>query len=299
MEKSGREKRILLTVETPDELLKFLYAKLPEKNRKSVKSLLTHGHISVGNLVITQFNHPLLPGQEVVIHAGKAPRDVGIKGLKIIYEDASLIVINKEAGLLSMGTEKEKVKTAYSLLNEYVKRKNQENRIFIVHRLDRDTSGIMMFAKSEKVQQELQNHWQEAVLERGYVVIVEGVVTQEEGTVTSWLKENKNLVMYSSSTPGEGQKAVTHYKLLKASKHYSLVEVKLETGRKNQIRVHMQDLGHSIMGDKKYGSTHNPLKRLGLHAYLLFFRHPLTQEVLRFEAEIPREFHLFFKEQQS
>ncbi|MCO5388226.1 MAG: RNA pseudouridine synthase [Desulfosporosinus sp.] len=164
-----------------------------------------------------------------------------------------------------------------------------------MHRLDRETSGVMMFAKSEKVQQLLQKAWKEAVLERTYVVVVEGMVTKEEGTITSWLTESKAFIMYSSRTPNDGQKAITHYRVLKKNKHYSLLEVELETGRKNQIRVHMKDIGHSVIGDKKYGATKHPIGRIGLHARVLAFKHPITGEVVRYETDIPKEFLNLFK----
>jgi len=163
-----------------------------------------------------------------------------------------------------------------------------------LHRLDRDTSGVMMFAKSEKIQQLLQNAWKEAVLERSYIAVVEGLVTKEEGTITSWLTESKAFIMYSSRTPNGGQKAVTHYQVLKKNKNYSLLEVKLETGRKNQIRVHMKDIGHSIIGDKKYGATKHPIGRLGLHARVLAFTHPVTGEEVRYETDIPKVFLSLF-----
>jgi len=153
-----------------------------------------------------------------------------------------------------------------------------------------------MFAKSEKVQQMLQKAWKEAVLERTYIVVVEGPVTKEEGTITSWLTESKAFIMYSSRTPNDGQKAITHYRVLKKNKHYSLLEVKLETGRKNQIRVHMKDIGHSVIGDKKYGAIKQPIARLGLHARVLAFKHPITGEEVRYETAIPQEFLNLFKQ---
>ena len=197
---------------------------------------------------------------------------------KIIFEDAHLIVIEKRAGLLSIATETEREKTAYSLLSEHVKRAHSRNRIFVIHRLDRETSGLMMFAKNQEVQAALQGDWAESVLERTYVAVVEGQPTKPQGTVTSWLKENKSLQMISSPTPNNGQKAVTHYRLLQGGSKYSLMELTLETGRKNQIRVHMQDLGHSVVGDKKYGAANNPIRRLALHAQVLAFRHPVTEQ---------------------
>jgi len=194
-----------------------------------------------------------------------------------------------------MATDTEKSKTAYSMLSEYVKKFDPKNLIFIVHRLDRDTSGLMMFAKSKKIQEALQKDWNESIIDRSYVVIVEGVVENEEGTVTSWLKENKALVMFSSQTPNDGQKAITHYKLLRANKQFSLLEVKLETGRKNQIRVHMKDMGHPVTGDKKYGAKLNPIGQMGLHARVLAFKHPVTGKTLRFDTPIPGKFLKVFK----
>jgi 23S rRNA pseudouridine1911/1915/1917 synthase len=168
-----------------------------------------------------------------------------------------------------------------------------------LHRLDRDTSGIMMFAKSEKIQQKMQDNWKDIVKERMYVALVEGLVKKTQGTVTSWLKETSTLKMYSSFTPGDGQHAITHYKVLQANRNYSLLEVHLETGRKNQIRVHMQDLGHPIASDKKYGSRTKPFARLGLHSRLLAFEHPTTGKLMRFETDIPKPFLSQFKEQPS
>ncbi len=210
--------------------------------------------------------------------------------MEIVFEDAHLVVIEKRAGLLTMATDLEKEKTAYSFLSEHVKHADSRNKIFIVHRLDRETSGLMMFAKSAVVQKALQDDWQEAVLERIYVAVVEGRVEKAEGTVTSWLTESRSLVMRSSPTANEGQKAVTHYRVLHKSAKFSLVEFRLETGRKNQIRVHAQVLGHSIVGDEKYGAKENPIRRLALHAKVLTFKHPVTGKELRFESKVPEEF---------
>ncbi|ODA42241.1 RluA family pseudouridine synthase [Desulfosporosinus sp. BG] len=288
--KPGKEKRTCLKVTEPAELMKFLLVEIPSKSRNEVKSLLAHRQISVDSEVITQYNHPLEIGQEVVVNWTKVLVEKQPQGLNIVFEDSYIIIIEKQAGLLSIATATEKEQTAYSILSEHVKKRDPKNRIFVLHRLDRETSGVMMFAKSEKIQQLLQNSWKETVLERNYVVVVEGFVTREQGTITSWLTESKSFKMYSSRTPNDGQKAVTHYKVLKKNKHYSLLEVKLETGRKNQIRVHMQDIGHSVIGDKKYGSTKQPIGRLGLHARVLAFRHPITGEEVRYETDIPKEF---------
>jgi 23S rRNA pseudouridine1911/1915/1917 synthase len=279
-----------LAVTEKTELMKFLLEKLSGKGRNHVKGLLARGQVSVEGKITTKYNHPLEIGQKVVINRSQVGNEEKLTGLKILYEDQDLIVINKEAGLLSIASEKEKSETAQHILMEHVRIVNPKNRIFVVHRLDRDTSGVMMYAKSKMVQQTLQNSWKETVYDRKYIALVEGAVQKSEGTITSWLKETKTLRMYSSPIPNGGQKAVTHYKVLQKVQNHSLLEVKLETGRKNQIRVHMQDIGHSIVGDKKYGSTQNPIGRMGLHALEINFVHPTTGEFMHFETEIPGKF---------
>ena len=294
--KTGKDKQTHLEVTEPAELMKFLQGALPSKSRSDIKSLLAHHQISVDTEVITQYNYPLRIGQQVVVHWAKVLIEKQPIGLNIVLEDDYIIIIEKQAGLLSIATDTEKEQTAYSILSEHVKKRDPKNKIFVLHRLDRDTSGVMMFAKSEKVQQLLQNAWKDVVLERSYVAVVEGLVTQEQGTITSWLTESKAFIMYSSRTPNDGQKAVTHYKVLQKNKNYSLLEVKLETGRKNQIRVHMKDIGHSVIGDKKYGATKHPIARLGLHARVLAFKHPITGEEVRYETDIPKEFLNLFSQ---
>jgi 23S rRNA pseudouridine1911/1915/1917 synthase len=283
-----KESTFVVTEQT--ELMKFLLEKLSGKGRNHVKGLLARGQISVEGKITTQFNQVLEVGQKVVTNWSQVGNDEKLTGLKILYEDQDLIVINKEAGLLSIASDKEKIDTAQHILMEHVRIVNPKNRIFVVHRLDRDTSGVMMYAKSKTVQQSLQNSWKESVQDRKYIALVGGTVQKSEGTITSWLKESKTLKMYSSPIPNGGLKAVTHYKVLEKAQNYSLLEVKLETGRKNQIRVHMQDIGHSIVGDKKYGSTQNPINRMGLHAIEINFLHPTTGELMHFETEIPGKF---------
>ncbi|CAM3682850.1 RluA family pseudouridine synthase [Cohnella lubricantis] len=271
------------------ELLAFLLNKLSPEGRNSVKSMLARGQVSVEGRVEKAYNYPLRPGQQVSVSKEKIVDKPRFIGLSILYEDDDLVVIQKDAGLLSISAPHEPdAITAYRQLMEHVRQDNPTSRIFVVHRLDRDTSGVMMFAKSEKVQQALQNDWQEAVQERSYIALVEGTLRQAEGKIESWLKESKTLKMYSSQRPDDGQHAVTHYKTLQTGNGYSLLEVRLETGRKNQIRVHMQDIGHPIVGDKKYGSRSRAIGRLGLHANVLSFVHPTTGKTLRFESPIPK-----------
>lgn len=277
-------------VQEPTELMIELLDKLTKHSRNSVKSILARGQVAVEGKVITKYNHPLEQGQQVTVNFGRIIPEMKFEGLKIIHEDQDIIVINKEAGLLSIASPTEKEQTAYRQLTEHVRRTSPNNRIFVVHRLDRDTSGLMLYAKNEQAQQKLQNTWQESVLERSYVALVEGAVKKQEGTIKSWLKESKTLLMYSSHKPNDGQEAITHYKAIESNREYSLLEVHLETGRKNQIRVHMQDIGHPIVGDKKYGSRKNIIGRLGLHARILAFHHPSTGEILRFETQIPGKF---------
>lgn len=299
-EKKAKEKQVkskftYFTVREPDELMQFLMKIFPGRSRTSVKTLLAKKQIFVDDRLVSQFNFPLQTGMKVAISSEKGQREVKLKGVTIIYEDDDLIVIKKDAGLLSISTDKENETTAYSYLSNYVKEQNPDNQIYVLHRLDRETSGLMMYAKNFEAKGILQSNWQESVMERCYYAVVEGVVQKKSGTITSWLTENANYLVFSSPVPNGGQKAVTHFTVLKTSRNYSLLKIKLETGRKNQIRVHMQDIGHSVIGDKKYGSTRNPINRLGLHAYLIEFKHPVTEKIMHFETPLPKEFENIFK----
>ncbi len=279
------------TVAESTELLPFLLEMMTKSSRNSVKSVLTRGQVAVDGKMVKQHNHLLQVGQTVTILKNQAALNENkLIGVSILHEDEDIIVINKEAGLLTMASKNENEMTAYRQLTDYVKNSNPKNRIYIVHRLDRDTSGVLLFAKSEEVKEALQEKWNEIVKERLYTALVEGVVRKKEGTISSWLKESKTFKVYSSPTDNGGQHAVTHYKKVQSSKQFSLLEVRLETGRKNQIRVHMEELGHPVAGDKKYGSTVNPIKRLGLHATVLALLHPRTGELVRFHAEVPKAF---------
>lgn len=291
-----KEKRNLtFTVKEENELMKFLIENMPKKNRNNIKSLLKNKQVLVDGAAISQFNHPLIPGQEIMITESRLS-DKDMKGIKVVYEDEYLIAVEKASGILSIATNKEREKTAYNMVKNYVKSRNPLEKLFIVHRLDRETSGVMIFAKTEEIQQILQTNWQDIVLERAYVAVVEGKVEKNSDTIVSYLKENSAFVTFSSEKEIEGsKKAITHYTVLKRSKGFSLVEAKIETGRKNQIRVHMQSLGHSVVGDKKYGATTNPLGRLGLHARSIIFKHPKTGKVLSFQTGIPVKFSGMFK----
>gem|GEM_PF-8871 len=273
-------------------LLPFLLESVSGSGRNTIKSMLARGQISVNGNATTAYNHELKPGDKVEVSKERIVERPPLAGLTIVHEDDDIIIVIKDAGLLSIAADKENDNelTAYRQLMAHVRSQDPKGRIFIVHRLDRDTSGIMMFAKNEEAQQTLQNEWQERVKERAYIALVDGKVRKPSDTITSWLKESSTLKMYSSHRPGDGLHAVTHYKTLQTGRTFSLLEVQLETGRKNQIRVHMQDIGHPIAGDKKYGSRSRAIGRLGLHAKSLEFLHPKTNKLMRFEASVPKSF---------
>ena len=275
------------------ELLEFLLETLKGQSRNSVKSLLTNHRVSVDGAPISQYNFKLAKGDVVII--SKTPIHKKTRSnLPIIFENDEIIVINKPSGLLSIASDKEKGSTAYRMLTDYVQQKDKHNRIYVVHRLDEDTSGVLMVAKNEKLRDALQDKWNELVSSRGYYAIVDGKLDKKSGTLTSYLKKNAQNMMYSSKKAGDGQYAVTHYKVLAESDSYSFLDVHIDSGRKNQIRVHLGDIGHNIIGDDKYGNPTNPIKRLGLHAYELILKHPFTGKEMKFKAPIPKEFETLF-----
>lgn len=204
--------------------------------------------------------------------------------LEILYEDKYLIAVSKPHNLLTIGTDKIKDKTLYRKVSDYVKKQHKSNKIFIVHRLDKDTSGIILFAKTEEVKRKLQQNWDKT--KRYYVALVEGNV-KTSGTIKNWLRETKTLMTFSSNKPNDGVLAITKYKPIISKNEYSLLEIEILTGRKNQIRVHMKDIKHPIVGDKKYGSVKNPIRRMTLHATYLKFIHPITQKEIKLNSNYP------------
>nr|WP_320012335.1 RluA family pseudouridine synthase [uncultured Desulfobulbus sp.] len=280
------------TVHKEDTLFPFLIEQFPNKVRTVLKTLLRDRHVFIDGIAVGQFNYPLAAGALVEVHWEKNhPRmQNNLIGLDIVFEDDDLIVINKPSGLLTVATATEKRKTAYSLLSKHVKLEDPDSKIFIVHRLDRETSGLLLFAKNQMVKEHIQKTWETLIDERTYVGVVEGVVKKNEGTVISWLTETSAFKVYSQQNAATGKKAVTHYQKIGGNSKYSLLHINLDTGRKHQIRVHMQDIGHPIIGDKKYGLGSSPIHRLALHAQILAFTHPKTGQPLRFETPIPENF---------
>jgi len=285
----------VLTVEKNSQLLEFLLTMLSSRNRKTIKAVLRDRQVSVEGKVTTQFNHLLKVGQQVKVSWEKKDYASLEHGVRIVHEDNDLIVIDKPAGLLTIATDKEKRKTAYAVLSSYIKQQDAKGKIFIVHRIDRETSGLLLFSKSEKIKNAIQETWMATITERIYVAVVEGRVKEEKGVITSWLTESSAFKVYSSQNPLQGKKAVTNYQTVRSNQNYSLLELSLETGRKHQIRVHLQDMGHPIVGDKKYGSGDKSLKRLALHAQVLAFIHPVSNLPCRFETAVPGKFYRLFE----
>ena len=267
----------------------FLMKKLDGISRTKVKHILANKVVSVDGERTTQFDFALQPGMVVEIGKPTAKERFHNPKLEIVYEDKYLLVINKKEGLLTNSPTKEQ-ETAQSILNQYFIATQQRCRAHTIHRLDRDTSGLMLFAKDKKVALMFEEDWKNTVYDRRYVAVVSGEMEERDGKVASWLKDNKAFVTYSSKTDNGGKYAETFYEVLISNRRYSLVELRLETGRKNQIRVHMQDIGHPVVGDPKYGNGDNSLGRLCLHAYKLCFRHPVKGTDLEFETPFPAVF---------
>ena len=286
-----------LKVSEATQLMDFLLAKMGGMSRSSVKSLLGHRQVTVNEKVVTQFDYMLKAADSVVINSTRGNVELVHPKLRIIFEDSDLIVVEKKEGLLSVTTGRETETTAFLILKNYVKKSSTRNKIYTVHRLDRETSGVILFAKHSDAQHILRDNWHEIVTKRVYVAVVEGKVEKESDRIVSWLTENEiSLKISSSRTDNGGKEAITNYRVIKSNDEFSLLEIELETGRKNQIRVHMESIGHPIVGDRKYGST-TTIGRLALHARVLEFYHPMTSEPLHFETPVPREFLKVFRNQ--
>jgi len=272
------------------ELFDFVLQKMGSMSKTAVKSLLNSRQIFVNDKVETQYNLTLQEGDRITINFSKTKAGFHHAKLNIIYEDEYIIVVDKAEGLLAVATEKNEDSTAFRIIMNYLKKQSLKNRLYVVHRIDRETSGVLLFAKQKETQLLLQENWHRDVHERIYYAMVEGRVEKEEDSIVSWLTEEwKSKKVYSSFQENGGQKSITHYQVVKRSEKFSLLKIELETGRKNQIRVHMQSIGHPIVGDKKYGSLVSPIGRIGLHAAVLGLRHPVTGKPVRFESEIPKK----------
>ncbi len=281
------------TVREESTLLEWLLGNIKESKTK-VKATLKNSGVKVNGKFRTQFDFPLHNGDKVSVSKSKQNNTFRSKFIKLVYEDQYLVVIEKNVGILSMaaGHSTLNVKT---VLDDYFRRTRQHCTAHVVHRLDRDTSGLMIYAKDMQTEQILEHDWHNIVYDRRYVAVVSGEMEDDEGTIANWLKDNRAYITYSSPVDNGGKYAVTHFRVLDRTARHSLVEYRLETGRKNQIRVHSADMGHPVCGDVKYGNGDNPVGRLCLHAYKLCFYHPINHRRMEFETEIPADFRKLFK----
>lgn len=275
-----------LVVNKESELLDYLYNNL-DMPKKRIKQYLTHGSIFVNNNRTTKYNYKLFPGMNIVIDTDNKSKKT--LPFDIIFEDEHIIVVNKPSGLLTIATAKEKDKTLYHIVREYLVSKDKNSRVFIVHRLDKDTSGIVVLAKDEKTKNKLQENWNEYVTLREYVAIVHGVLKNKEDKIVQKLKETKTNLVYVSRDK-DGKEAITNYKVIKENNNYSMVSINIETGRKNQIRVAFATQKHPIVGDKKYSDIRDKETRLFLHANRLKMYYPEIKKEILFETATPNEF---------
>ena len=291
---SKRGMYAVYTVEEDALLLDWLIANLKGLSRNKVKDTLHGRGIKVNGKIVTQFDYPLTRGMKISVSKSKKNDTFKSRYVNLVYEDPYLVVIEKKPGILSMaaGHKSLNVKT---VLDDYFRQTKQRCTAHVVHRLDRDTSGLMVYAKDMQTEQTLEHEWHNIVYDRRYVAVVSGEMEEDEGTIANWLKDNKAYVTYSSPVDNGGKYAVTHFHVLDRTTEHSLVEYKLETGRKNQIRVHSADMNHPVCGDVKYGNGDDPIHRLCLHAYMLHFFHPVTRARMEFDTPIPSQFRMLFK----
>ncbi len=283
------------------ELFEFLLTTLSKESRNNVKAILSKKCVAVNGLVCSQYNYKLYRGDVVMVSPKpiiglekmKKQKETVKKHLDIIYEDDDFIAINKPSGLLSVESDKEKVDTAYKQVLEYLQSKNKTARCFRVHRIDKNTSGVLLFTKDYKLNEVLKKDWNKLVSLREYVAVVDGTLDEKSGSIKSYLMKAETNLMYTSKSK-KGELAITHYKVMKENDKYSLLLVNIDSGKKNQIRVAMNDMGHPIIGDDKYGSPTNPINRLGLHASKLVLKNPMNDKIYEFKASIPKDFDKLF-----
>ncbi|MCF0207915.1 MAG: RluA family pseudouridine synthase [Bacteroidaceae bacterium] len=287
----------ILKVKEEAPLLEFLQKSLPHLSRNKIKDILQGHGVKVNDKCVTQFDQPLKVGNTVSVSKKKKERNLlQSRYVKIIYEDRWLVVIEKNIGILSMAAGHKSLNVK-AVLDDYFVKSRQNCRAHVVHRLDRETSGLMIYAKDLETEQILEHNWHDIVYDRRYVALLSGVMEEDKGTMRSWLKDNKAYFTYSSPVDNGGKLAITHFFTRSRSDRHSLVEFKLETGRKNQIRVHSADMNHPVCGDIKYGNGDDPIHRLCLHAFMLCFHHPRTGEPMEFETPVPKNFILAIKGQ--
>ncbi len=275
------------------DLLSFVKEKLPGQSERNVRRIIANHQVAVGGAPVSLFSFRLYPEDEVTL-AWEPIRKKKRKNLPIIYEDEHIIAIDKPSGLLSVASDKEKKSTAYRMMSDYLTMNDRSARLFVVHRLDEDTSGVLLFAKDRATQEKLQKHWNDIVTKRGYYAIVEGSMEKKEATLKDYLFEDKTNLMRVAHGPKGAKLAVTEYKTMAEKGGYSLLDVDIKTGRKNQIRVQLGHIGHFVVGDDKYGEPSDPLKRLGLHAYRLTLVSPEDGREIDLRSPMPGPFRKMF-----
>ena len=291
--KKSRTSTFSVTEET--ELFKFIQAIIKDKSRNKLKAMLAHKQFKVGKEIITQYNHELKVGDEVTVNWDGAFKKEKYEGVKIIFEDDDIIVIDKKSGLLSIGSAKEKRQTVYRIVTNHIQQLNPVARLFVIHRLDREASGLMVFAKNKQAQVDLKDSWEKTFQKNLYLAVTEGTITENTLTISSYLNESKALIVYSGNNPKVGKKAITHYDVVKKNEFFTLLEATQETERKNQLRVHLKSIGHPVLGDKKYESKQNPINRTAVHLRRIHFIHPATNEKMEFETKVPEDFLRIFR----
>ena len=281
-----KERKQTFTVLKEINLLDAIYEFKKDLSKKSINKMVkVNGNVTTNSSFILNIND--------IVEICYEKRVIPNYDLDILYEDEYLIAINKPSGLLSISNDKEKDITAYRMVSDYVKSNNKKNYIFVVHRLDQDTSGILMFCKNEKIRDKMQENWNKIVKKRGYVALVDGKLSGS-GTIHTFLMEDKRQFVYSSKN-GLGKEAITHYSSIKNNNNYSMLQVFIDTGRRNQIRVHLSEKGYPIVGDKKYRCKTNPIKRLCLHANMLEFIHPVSKNIVSIKCDVPVDFKKLVK----
>lgn len=277
-----------LVVQKKDNLFNYLRNNINNKSKNNIKSLLKRELISVNNKTITKYDYPLKINDIIVINDCYTTKE---DTLKIIYEDNNIIVIDKPTKILTISNSREKENTLYRKVSDYLRK--EKEKVFIIHRLDYDTSGVIMFAKNQKIQKLYQDNWNNIAKKREYIAIVEGI-TDDKGHIESYLKQSKTLEVYSSKNK-DGLFSITDYEKIKNNNKYSMLKVLISTGRRNQIRCHMKDINHPLVGDFRYNAKTNPCKRLMLHATTLVIEDPLTKKTLTFTSNLPKEFNEIIK----
>lgn len=293
LSENNKSKELVFNVKADDELMSFIIDAMKGISRNKVKKMLSSHSVYVNDKCVSQYNFRLTAGMKVKITSNNGAYKFKDNRIRIVYEDKYIIVVDKKDGILT-NSLKPGDDSVQSVLNYYFEASNQRCRAHVVHRLDKYTSGLLFFAKDKKIATSFEEDWKEKVYDRRYFAVVHGEMRKENGVIKSWLKDDNMYVTHSSQHDNGGKLAITHYKRLYVADGYTLVELRLETGRKNQIRVHLKDIGYPVVGDRKYGDGDESIDRLALHAYKLCLKHPVTGKDMQFQTPLPNSFKTAF-----